>query len=135
MDTQLKPALSETEAQGDTSARAGRTHDRHHPFGNDGGVDSLSLARQYPGTPKRDREGRESTDRERGASPRVPLTVRLPEDIIERIDHDLEQRDVPLWRNNWLLEAAIEKLRKAVREIGMARSDLLVSRQSRHSRK
>jgi hypothetical protein len=40
------------------------------------------------------------------------VTLRLPETLIERIDADLEQRDVPLSRNNWLLEAAIEKLRK-----------------------
>jgi len=43
---------------------------------------------------------------------RVPLTVRLPEDLINQIDEDLGQRDIPLSRNNWLLEAAIEKLRK-----------------------
>lgn len=43
---------------------------------------------------------------------RVPLTVRLPEDVIKRIDAELDQRDVPLSRNNWLLEAAFEKLRK-----------------------
>jgi hypothetical protein len=43
---------------------------------------------------------------------RVPITVRLPENVIKQIDQDLDQRDVPLSRNNWLLEAAIEKLRK-----------------------
>ncbi len=43
---------------------------------------------------------------------RVPVTVRLPENVIRQIDQDLDQRDVPLSRNNWLLEAAIEKLRK-----------------------
>lgn len=43
---------------------------------------------------------------------RIPLTIRLPEDLIEKIDEDLVQRDVPVSRNNWLLEAAIEKLRK-----------------------
>jgi hypothetical protein len=43
---------------------------------------------------------------------RVPLTVRLPEGVVQQIDQDLDQRDVPLSRNNWLLEAAIEKLRK-----------------------
>jgi hypothetical protein len=43
---------------------------------------------------------------------RVPVTVRLPEDVVKQIDDDLNQRDVPLSRNNWLLEAAIEKLRK-----------------------
>jgi hypothetical protein len=43
----------------------------------------------------------------------VPLTVRLPEDVVERIDEELDGRDVPLSRNNWLLEAAIEKLRRS----------------------
>jgi hypothetical protein len=50
--------------------------------------------------------------KKRPASPRVPLTVRLPEHLIRQIDEDLGQRDVPLSRNNWLLEAALEKLRK-----------------------
>jgi hypothetical protein len=45
-------------------------------------------------------------------SERVPITVRMPEDVIKRIDRQLAHRDVPLSRNNWLLEAAIEKLRK-----------------------
>jgi hypothetical protein len=43
---------------------------------------------------------------------RIPVTIRLPENIVKQIDKDLNQRDVPLSRNNWLLEAAIEKLRK-----------------------
>jgi metal-responsive CopG/Arc/MetJ family transcriptional regulator len=43
----------------------------------------------------------------------VPVTVRLPENVIKEIDEDLNERDIPLSRNNWLLEAAIEKLRKA----------------------
>jgi hypothetical protein len=40
----------------------------------------------------------------------MPVTIRLPEDVIKQIDKDLDQRDIPLSRNNWLLEAAIEKL-------------------------
>jgi hypothetical protein len=51
--------------------------------------------------------------KKRPASARVPLTIRLPETVIKRIDEELGRRDVPLSRNNWLLEAAIEKLRKA----------------------
>ena len=43
---------------------------------------------------------------------RVPITIRLPENVVNQIDLDLGQRDVPLSRNNWLLEAALEKLRK-----------------------
>jgi hypothetical protein len=45
-------------------------------------------------------------------SARVPLTVRLPEKIVQEIDAELDQRDIPLSRNNWLLEAALEKLRR-----------------------
>ena len=43
---------------------------------------------------------------------RVPVMVRLPEDVVRRIDEELEGRDVPLSRNNWFLEAVIEKLRR-----------------------
>jgi hypothetical protein len=39
-----------------------------------------------------------------------PVTVRIPEEIVHEID--LERRPVPVSRNNWILEAAIEKLRK-----------------------
>ena len=49
----------------------------------------------------------------RPVSTRVPVTVRLPEDVIEQIDYQLDHRDIPLSRNNWLLEAAIEKLRRS----------------------
>ena len=43
---------------------------------------------------------------------RVPVTVRLPEKIVQQIDAELDQRAIPLSRNNWLLEAALEKLRR-----------------------
>jgi hypothetical protein len=46
------------------------------------------------------------------ASPRVPVMLRLPEDVVRRIDEELNGRDVPLSRNNWFLEAVIEKLRR-----------------------
>lgn len=49
----------------------------------------------------------------RQVSTRVPVTVRLPEDVIERINQQLDDRDIPLSRNNWFLEAAIEKLRRS----------------------
>jgi hypothetical protein len=49
----------------------------------------------------------------RPAPARVPVTVRLPENVVKQIDEELDQRDIPLSRNNWLLEAAIEKLRKS----------------------
>jgi hypothetical protein len=34
--------------------------------------------------------------KKRPASVRVPLTIRLPEEVIKRIDEDLGQRDVPI---------------------------------------
>jgi hypothetical protein len=49
----------------------------------------------------------------RTAPRRVPVTIRLPDDVIARIDQDLDDREIPLSRNNWLLEAAIEKLRRS----------------------
>ena len=48
----------------------------------------------------------------KGGHARVPVTVRLPRNVVQKIDEELDQREVPLSRNNWLLEAAIEKLRK-----------------------
>lgn len=60
------------------------------------------------------RKATNGTAKKRPTPSRVPLTIRLPEDVIERIDEEIVQRDVPLSRNNWILEAAIEKLRKGV---------------------
>jgi len=45
---------------------------------------------------------------------RVAITVRAPEPLLRRIDHYIEARDVPISRNNWLLEAAVEKLDRLV---------------------
>ena len=58
------------------------------------------------------RKANNGTSKRRPASARVPLTVRLPEDVVERINQQLDDRDIPLSRNNWFLEAAIEKLRR-----------------------
>ena len=44
------------------------------------------------------------------AKDRVAITVRVPEPLLRRIDSYIEKRDVPISRNNWLLEAAVEKL-------------------------
>ena len=41
---------------------------------------------------------------------RVVITVRVPEPLLRQIDSYIETRDVPISRNNWLLEAAVEKL-------------------------
>jgi hypothetical protein len=45
-------------------------------------------------------------------APRVPITIRLPKNVVHEIDLDLERRSVPVSRNNWLLEAVIEKLKR-----------------------
>jgi hypothetical protein len=50
--------------------------------------------------------------RRKQSARRVPVTVRFPEDVLEEIELDLGRRLVPASRNNWLLEAAIEKLRR-----------------------
>jgi len=59
------------------------------------------------------RKGGNGSNRRRTVPARVPVTVRVPEDVIERIDQHLDDRDIPLSRNNWFLEAAIEKLRRS----------------------
>lgn len=59
------------------------------------------------------RRANNGSSKRRPQSARVALTVRLPEDVVERIDQQLDGRDVPLSRNNWFLEAAIEKLRRS----------------------
>ncbi len=41
---------------------------------------------------------------------RVAVTIRVPEPLLRRIDRYIKARDVPISRNNWLLEAAVEKL-------------------------
>ena len=43
---------------------------------------------------------------------RLAVMVRLPEEIVSQIDEHLQSRVVPLSRNNWLLEAAVEKLKR-----------------------
>jgi hypothetical protein len=50
--------------------------------------------------------------RRKRSTMRVPVTIRFPEDVLQEIDLELERRLVPASRNNWLLEAAIEKLRR-----------------------
>lgn len=41
---------------------------------------------------------------------RVAVTVRVPEALLRQIDRHIEAREVPISRNNWLLEAVVEKL-------------------------
>ncbi len=41
---------------------------------------------------------------------RVAITISVPEPLLRRIDRFIKSRDVLVSRNNWLLEAAVEKL-------------------------
>jgi hypothetical protein len=50
--------------------------------------------------------------RNKQSAERVPVTIRIPKEVIQEIDSELERRRVPVSRNNWLLEAAIEKLKR-----------------------
>jgi len=59
------------------------------------------------------RKGRNGPSAKRRQLPsRVPVTVRVPADVIRQIDEELDKRDVAVSRNYWFLEAAVEKLRK-----------------------
>lgn len=59
------------------------------------------------------RKAQRGSGARRSFSPRVPITIRLPRDVVERINQQVDDRDVPISRNNWFLEAAIEKLRRS----------------------
>jgi len=44
---------------------------------------------------------------------RVPVTVRIPGHILEKIDASLGHEDVPVSRKHWIIEALVEKLKRA----------------------
>jgi hypothetical protein len=50
--------------------------------------------------------------RRKQSATRVPVTIRIPAEVVQKIDLELQRRPVPVSRNNWLLEAAIEKLKR-----------------------
>ena len=58
------------------------------------------------------RRAASNVPRRKPPATRVPVTIRIPEEVVQEIDLELERRPVPVSRNNWLLEAAIEKLRR-----------------------
>ena len=43
---------------------------------------------------------------------RVPVTIRIPEAILKEIDDKVEQEELPISRNHWIVEALVEKLKK-----------------------
>ncbi len=42
----------------------------------------------------------------------VPVILRVPEDILERVDASVQARRIKTPRHTWLLEAVLEKLEK-----------------------
>jgi len=59
-----------------------------------------------------------TVNRNRSQTRRVAVTIRLPEEVVDKIDSLLAARSVPLSRNNWILEAALEKLARSEKETG-----------------
>ena len=55
-----------------------------------------------------------------GEKDRVPVTVRIPERILDRIDTALEREDIPVSRNHWIIEALVEKLKRTNSEGGQS---------------
>ncbi|MGI3211032.1 YlcI/YnfO family protein [Roseovarius tibetensis] len=49
---------------------------------------------------------------------RVPVTVRVPEHILKDIDSCVDNAEVPVSRNHWIVEALIEKLKRSKNGIG-----------------
>lgn len=47
-----------------------------------------------------------------GDKSRVPVTIRIPESILKEIDNKVEQEELPISRNHWIVEAVVEKLKK-----------------------
>tara|TARA_Y100000815_G_C13249161_1_gene464832 strand:- start:277 stop:450 length:174 start_codon:yes stop_codon:yes gene_type:complete len=47
-----------------------------------------------------------------GDKSRVPVTIRIPEAILKEIDDKVEQEELPISRNHWIVEALVEKLKK-----------------------
>jgi hypothetical protein len=57
------------------------------------------------------RKGTNGSKRSQSAA-RVPVTIRLPENVVAQVDEEREGRQVPVSRNIWLFEAIVEKLRR-----------------------
>lgn len=47
-----------------------------------------------------------------GDKSRVPVTIRIPGAILKEIDDKVEQEELPISRNHWIVEALVEKLKK-----------------------
>ena len=47
-----------------------------------------------------------------GDKERVPVTVRIPEHILNQINARVDQEELPVSRNHWIVEALVEKLKR-----------------------
>ena len=47
-----------------------------------------------------------------GEKSRVPVTIRIPETILQEIDDHVDREELPISRNHWIVEALVEKLKK-----------------------
>jgi metal-responsive CopG/Arc/MetJ family transcriptional regulator len=52
------------------------------------------------------------TRRKSGTSERIAVTIRVPAELLARVDQACDARQVPMSRNNWILEAVVEKLER-----------------------
>jgi len=52
------------------------------------------------------------TDRSTSENGKKPVTIRVPEPLLDEIDECIRKLKVPISRNTWLLEAAVEKLHR-----------------------
>lgn len=48
-----------------------------------------------------------------GEKSRVPVTIRIPETILQEIDDHVDREELPISRNHWIVEALVEKLKKS----------------------
>lgn len=53
-----------------------------------------------------------------GDQERVPVTVRIPEHILEQVNARVGEEELPVSRNHWIVEALVEKLRRSEKRSG-----------------
>ena len=51
-------------------------------------------------------------DDKKNEKARIPVTVRVPGHILQDIDSCVDNEEVPVSRNHWIVDALIEKLKR-----------------------
>lgn len=67
-------------------------------------VDVEALIEKGGSSPKRERE--------KPATGRVDVQLRIPPALLDRVDRALQAMPVPMPRNSWVLQAVVEKLER-----------------------